>query len=96
MVNKAVKKKKKKKKKRSAQTRVVNGNETPPHSWPWHVSIRYKEYEYICGGSLITSEWVLTAAHCADFNDGPSAYMVVVGNDINLSDLLFFVIKVQT
>lgn len=76
-------------------SRVVNGNEAPPHSWPWQVSIRYKEHGHICGGALITAQWVLTAAHCADFNEGPSPYTVVVGNDISLTNLRVFVIQVD-
>lgn len=66
-----------------------------PHSWPWQVSIRYKEHGHICGGALITAQWALTAAHCADFNEGPSPYTVVVGNDISLTDLRVFVIQVD-
>lgn len=60
-------------------TRVVNGEDAAPHSWPWQVSLRKDGY-HICGGSLIKPNWVVTAAHCVYKNPNPLAYTVVVGN----------------
>ncbi|XP_047486377.1 chymotrypsin BII-like [Penaeus chinensis] len=46
-------------------TRIVGGTEAVPHSWPHQVAL-FIDFLYFCGGSLISSEWVLTAAHCVD------------------------------
>ena len=65
--------------KRPSSFRVVNGDNAAPHSWPWQVSLRKNGKYHSCGGSLITSEWVVTAAHCVYRNLDPSGYTVVVG-----------------
>ena len=50
------------------ETRIINGYPSKPHSFPWMVSIGFKgplaSYPHVCGGSLISERFVLTAAHC--------------------------------
>ncbi|NXO00088.1 OVCH2 protein, partial [Rhinopomastus cyanomelas] len=44
-------------------SRIVGGEEAVPHSWPWQVSVQVSD-EHVCGGAVLTKEWVVTAAHC--------------------------------
>ena len=46
--------------------RVINGEESVAHSWPWQVSIQGQDNSHYCGASLLSPSWVLTAAHCAN------------------------------
>nr|XP_006816688.1 PREDICTED: plasminogen-like [Saccoglossus kowalevskii] len=43
---------------------VVGGNETRPGNWPWQVALIDSYGIFYCGGTLISPNWVLTAAHC--------------------------------
>uniref|UniRef100_A0A3B4AG09 Uncharacterized protein n=1 Tax=Periophthalmus magnuspinnatus TaxID=409849 RepID=A0A3B4AG09_9GOBI len=59
-------------------TRIVGGNMSRAGQFPWQVSLQYKG-EHICGGSIITSKWVLTAAHCVYGFSNPVEWGVYVG-----------------
>ncbi|KAG5281170.1 hypothetical protein AALO_G00068180 [Alosa alosa] len=60
-------------------TRVVNGVDAIPNSWPWQISLQYQrngQWGHTCGGSLIATNWVMTAAHCINTD---LTYRVFVG-----------------
>ncbi len=46
---------------------IVNGKPAEDHKWPWQIRMFYSDAaddKGSCGGSLISKQWVLIAAHC--------------------------------
>ena len=61
-----------------ASRRIVGGRACIVSRWPWQVAL-IANGEQVCGGSLVTPDWIVTAAHCVHKTPDPSAYTVVVG-----------------
>ncbi|XP_060060788.1 putative serine protease 42 [Erinaceus europaeus] len=43
--------------------KILGGQDAKEGKWPWQVSLRIRN-RHVCGGTLITQNWVLSAAHC--------------------------------
>ncbi|XP_063699975.1 serine protease snake-like [Culicoides brevitarsis] len=57
---------------------IVGGEAAKPREFPHMALIGYGEpdaIEYLCGGSLISENFVLSAGHCASGRAGPAAYV---------------------
>lgn len=45
------------------QARVVGGEDGENGEWCWQVALINSQNQYLCGGAIIGTQWVLTAAH---------------------------------
>lgn len=60
-------------------TRIVGGENAVSNSWGWAVSLFIDE-RILCGGTIISSSWIITAAHCVE---GMEPYQVIVSAATN-------------
>ena len=55
--------------------RIVGGTDALPGEFPWQVIVVHRAYGEVnefCGGTIISSEWILTAGHCVFFDTAPN------------------------
>ncbi|XP_040067976.1 enteropeptidase-like [Ixodes scapularis] len=60
--------------------RIINGTEATPGSWPWMVALYTADDKFVCGGVLISRQFVLTAAHCYWDKNTPGYLSVRLGS----------------
>ncbi|CAF1119608.1 unnamed protein product [Adineta steineri] len=70
-------------------SRIVNGETSRAHSWPWQVLLvvidRNQTPIAYCGGSIITNRHILTAAHCVHQHYPPFIFIFPGQHTLNFS-----------
>jgi secreted trypsin-like serine protease len=64
-------------------TRIVGGESAGTSTWGWAVSISI-DGGLLCGGSILSSSWIITAAHCVS-GISPSQVIVYAGSNARFS-----------
>uniref|UniRef100_A0A8C8AVN7 Ovochymase 2 n=1 Tax=Otus sunia TaxID=257818 RepID=A0A8C8AVN7_9STRI len=66
-------------------TRIVGGNQVKQGSHPWQVSLKRRQ-KHFCGGTIVSAQWVVTAAHCVldRYGCGISGYLSVTAGEHDL------------
>ncbi|CAH1966433.1 unnamed protein product [Acanthoscelides obtectus] len=60
--------------------RIRGGDEAKIEDYPYQVALWYNGQWGKCGGSIISPNWILTAAHCVFLNRNKPELMQVLGN----------------
>ncbi|KAH0517716.1 Enteropeptidase [Microtus ochrogaster] len=63
--------------------KIVGGSDAEAGAWPWLVALYYRDSyrdQLLCGASLVSSEWLVSAAHCVyGRNVDPTRWTAVLG-----------------
>uniref|UniRef100_A0A3P9PSZ2 ST14 transmembrane serine protease matriptase a n=1 Tax=Poecilia reticulata TaxID=8081 RepID=A0A3P9PSZ2_POERE len=66
-------------KKLRSSTRIVGGEDAAQGEFPWQVSLHFQTYGHVCGASIISENWLVTAAHCVQSDAKPAKWEVYLG-----------------
>ncbi|KAJ8918088.1 hypothetical protein NQ315_011545 [Exocentrus adspersus] len=73
--------------------RIVGGVDVDIADYPYQVSVQMLSFHY-CGGAIISTRWVLSAAHCTDRLPIPSFFSIRVGSTTrNAGGLVYSVLS---
>jgi len=84
-------------------TKIVNGVDATANSWPWIVNLGFQTQDMVdsgsfstfaCGGTILNSHFVLTAAHCC--KDMAHVHMAFAQHAISSSDSNEFTLQSGT
>jgi len=69
------------KKSKTKMWRIVNGEEATRHEFPWIISMLDAGGDWYCGGTIISDQYVVTAAHCVYGYESEPAWVRVGDHD---------------
>ncbi len=58
-------------------SKIMGGSDLTPNSLPYLVHYKYNG-NHLCGGAIINALYILTAAHCLQYNDNPQNFKVII------------------